>query len=226
MTLKLDYEPLRDGYTFEASYPVIEAQLDGGITRKRQDVLWMPHMVTVNWLLDRIDYTRFMGFFRTTLKNATNAFLLDLVADVGIPTTHKCRTRGGMPKLTGQRGNAFYVSATLEVQVNPTYTGLILYQEPGSIIFTTDFPSLVGPIIEGDTVRIIDSSGTHPTGPTSLNLDGIYTVDSTVGFSVLQLASPSSVNSGWTTLAGLGAPGEYGDETHGSVYSTVTRVPT
>jgi hypothetical protein len=38
MTLSLDYEPVRDGYTFEPSYPVIEAHLDGGLSEKRLDV--------------------------------------------------------------------------------------------------------------------------------------------------------------------------------------------
>lgn len=225
MTQTLSYQPIRDGYTFEPSYPVIEAQLDGGLSKKRQDVLYVPHIATLNWQLRGSDYTKFMGFFRTTLKNATQPFLLDLLADVGVTTTHKCRTRGGMPKLTSQRGQAFYVSCTVEVEVNPTYTGYITYQEPGNIIFATDFPYLVGPISEGDTIRVIDSAGTHPTGSTALNLDGVYTVSSTVGNNVLNLSSPASVNTGWTTLATLGAPGEYGDETHGSVISTITRVP-
>lgn len=226
MTLTLDYEPVRDGYTFEPSYPVIESSLDGGLSEKRQDVLYVPHIVTLNWILEGSDYTKFMGFFRTTLKNATQAFLVDLVADIGTPTTHRCRTRGGMPKLMQQRGQAFYVAATLEVQVNPTYTGLITYQEPGNIIFSVTNPSLVGPIVAGDTVRIIDSAGTHPTGPTDLDLDGVYTVSATVGTSVLQLSSPSSVNSDWTVLAGLAATAQYGDASNGNVMSTVTRVPT
>lgn len=225
MTLTLEYEPIRDGYTFEPSYPVIEAQLDGGISRKRQDVLYVPHIVTLNWILVGSEYTKFMGFFRTTLKNSTQPFLLDLLADVSIPTTHKCRTRGGLPKLTGNRGQSFYVSCTLEVEVNPTFTGLITYQEPGNIIFATSFPFLTGSLLEGDTVRIIDSAGTHPTGPTELDLDGVYVVDSTIGNNLLSLTSPASVNSDWTVLATLGAPGEYGDETHGSVMSTITRVP-
>lgn len=226
MTLSLAYEPIRDGYTFEPSYPVIEAHLDGGLSEKRQDVLYIPHIVTVNWILTGSDYTKFMGFFRTTLKNATQPFLLDLVADIGVPTTHKCRTRGGMPKLMQQRGQAFYVAATLEVQVNPTYTGYINYVEPDLISFSTTNPSLVGPIVAGDTVRIIDSVGTHPPGPTDIDLDGVYIVASTVGLSVLHLDSPASVNSDWAVLAGLAATAEYGGEANGAVMSTVTRVPT
>lgn len=225
MTLSLQFEPIRDGYTFEPSYPVIEVKLDGGISDKRQDSLYIPHLVTVNWILTGSQYTQFMGFFRTTLKNGTLSFLMDLLADVGVPTTHKCRTIGGMPKLTGQRGQAFYVTCTLEVEVNPTYTGVITYTEPGIVTFSTDFPFFVGPILTGDTIRIVDSAGTHPTGPTELDLDGVYVVASTTGNDQITLTSPASVNADWTVLAGLAGTAVYGDETHGNVTSTITRVP-
>lgn len=226
MTLSLNYTPLRDSYSFEPGYSTVEVQLDGGLSRKRQDVLFQPHLMTVTWLLDPTQYTRFMGFFRTALKNATQPFLVDLVSDIAIPTTHRCRTKGGMPKLTQQRGHAYYVTSTLEVEANPTFTGLITYQEPDRIVFATTNPYLVGPIVEGDIIRVIDTQGTHPTGPTALNLDGVYTVDSTLGFNVLILTTPASVNSDWTTLAGLAGTAQYGDASNGNVTSTVTRVPT
>lgn len=225
MTDTLVYQPLRNGYTLEPSYPVIEVKLDGGNSRKRQDVLYTPHTATVTWILRATEYTIFQGFFRTTLKNATRPFLLDLISDIGVPTTHKCRTLGGMPKLTGQSGDAFYVSCTLEVEVNPTFTGLIRYVEPGQIVFETDFPFLVGPFLEGDSVRIMYTEGTHPTGSTPLNLDGVYVISSTTSDDTLTLTSPASVNSDWTTLFGLAATAEYGDLTHGNVTSTITRVP-
>lgn len=226
MTSTLFYTPVRDGYTFEPGYSCIEVQLDGGATRKRQDVLYQPHLVTVNWILTNTEYAKFMGFFRTGLGNATQPFLLDLVSDLSIPTAHKCKTKGGMPKLTQQRGLAYYVTATLEVEQNPTYTGNILYQEPDLVIFATTNPFLVGPILTGDTIRITDAAGTHPTGPTALDMQGVYSVLSTTGFNTLQLNGPTSVNTSWTVLAGLGAPGQFGDVSHGNVTSTLTRVPT
>ncbi len=222
MTETLTYQPERGGYTFQPSYPTIEIGLEGGTSRKRADFLFSPHVISASWILtSAVEYSRFMGFFRTTIHNGVDAFFMDLLTDIGELTKHKCRTLGGIPKLTQNRGPSYYVSCTLEVDVNPTYTGLITYQEPGQIVFSTLNPKLVGPIVTGDTVRILHTEGFHPTAPTALNLDGIYTVSSTVGFNVLNLTSPASVNAGWTTLATLGAPGVYDD-----VISTVTRVPT
>ncbi len=220
----LSYTPLRDGYTFDPGYNVLELSTDGSGTRSRANVLYQPHKITINWSLSPSDYTKFMGFFRTTLANATRVFLMDLPTDIPIISTHRCRSVG-MPQLNQVKGMSMMVSATLEVEANPTYTGNILYQEPGNVIFATTSPFLVGPIQAGDTIRIVDSSGTHPTGPTALNLDGVYFVASTTGFNQLTLTSPAAVNTDWAVLASLGVPGEYGDETHGDVTSTITRVP-
>lgn len=228
MTLSLNPEfvALRDGYTFEPGYATIEDQLEGGLTHKRQDATLYPvHNINVNWVLSPEQYTRFMGFFRTDLQEGTHAFLMDLVTNVALMIPHKCRTRNGLPKLTQKRGLNFAVSATLEVEQNPSYTGLIAYVEPDQIVFPVANPYFAGPLRDGDTIRIIDSSGTHTSG-TFLNMDGVYECDGNSGFDTITLSSPASVNSAWTTLATLGAPGIYGDESNGNVRSTVIRIPT
>jgi hypothetical protein len=225
--LPTQFTPVRDGYTFQPSYPVLETNIGGGLSRKRQGILYAPHIVNVNWVLTSTQYTQFMGFFRTTLQNATQAFLTELVTDIALPTLHKCRTLGGMPKLTQQKGLAFFVACTLEVEVNPTYTGYINYDAtPGFISYTDAVnPTLVGPIRTGDFVRVVDSSGLHPDGDVAINVDGVYEVTSTTGDSILNLTSPELVNSDWTVIAGL-SPSNYGSEFVGAVTSTVTRVPT
>lgn len=228
MTLSLNPEfvALRDGYTFDPGYATIEAQLEGGLTRKRQEAALYPvHTINVNWVLSPEQYTRFMGFFRTDLQEGTHAFLMDLVTTVAMLLPHKCRTKGGLPKLTQKKGLNFSVAATLEVEQNPTYSGLIAYTEPDQIIFPVADPYLAGPIKDGDTLRIIDSSGTHTSG-TFLNMDGVYQCDGNSGFNIITLASPWLVNSAWTILATLGAPGIYGDESNGNIRSTVVRIPT
>lgn len=226
MTAFLTFQPVRDGYTFEPGYSCIEVQLDGGASRKRQDVLYQPHIITVNWVLTGPEYTQFMGFFRTTVNNGTSPFLMFLVSDLSTPTLHKCKTKGGIPKLTQQKGLAYFVTSTLEVEQNPTYTGNIIYQEPDLVVFSTTNPFFVGPIVTGDTIWIQNAAGTHPTGPTFLDMQGVYSVTSTTGFDTLQLNSPASVNSNWTILATLGAPGQFGDVSHGNVISTITKFPT
>lgn len=174
MLLELQFTPLRDSYTAVTSYPVVEINYDGGALNKRGDPLFCPHEVTLGFrLVSPQQYTAFMGFFRTTLKEATEFFLLDLVVDVGVLIPHICRTKGGMPKLDQVDGNSFYVSCPIEVQVNPTYTGNILYTGPNQISFTHTSPRLVGPIQPGDTVRVLNSAGTHPNGTTQWIFDGI-----------------------------------------------------
>lgn len=227
MTAVIPYTPIRDGYSSIPTYPIVETMLEGGKTRKRLNPLFATHEVTVNWkLVNPVDYTNFMGFFRTTLKEATEYFLMDLVTDIGWLTTHRCKTKSGMPKLTQVNGNCFYATAILEVDVNPTYTGLILYQEPDLVIFTHSKPSLVGPFQPGDGLRILNSSGIHPGGPTDINIDGVYEVDTVSGSNQIQLADPQTVASDWLTIAVLGSPGQYGPEGVGDVISTITKVPT
>lgn len=218
--------PEQQGYSNEIDSSFIQIPLEGGLSRVRQDMYLPSHTVECTWFLTREEYAQFIGYFRTVLDNASRPFLIDLISDVGEPTTHKCRTLEGMPKLTQQKGNGYWVNATLECENNPTYTGTITYKEPNFIIYSTTNPKLVGPIVTGDTVRILYSKGIHPTGSTPLNLDGVYIVEDTTGFNVLELLSPASVNTDWTTLATLGAPAEYGNVSNGNVTSTVTRVPT
>lgn len=221
-------EPDQVGYTNDISRGVFEVPLEGGLSRRRNDVYFAGHTVNVTWILTATEYTRLMGLFLMDLKYSSQPFLLDLIVDIGLPTTHKCRTLGGMPKLTQQKGDAYWVSATLQCEKNPTYTGLIIYQEPNRIVFSTENPflyALINPIEVGDSIRIISSKGIHPTGSTPLNLDGIYEVAGHVGFNVLTLTSPELVNSDWTVLAGLAGTAQYGDASHGNVISTVTRVP-
>lgn len=226
-TESLSVEPVRDGYTFQSSYPVIETVYKGGVSFKRQDFLYSPHVVTLNWVLTSdLDYTNFMGHFRTTVKNGAQPFLMNLLTDIGEPTLHKCRVLAGLPKISQKRGTTYYVSCTLEVQPNPTYTDLITYEEPGNIVLNVSNPPLVGPIVAGDFVQVLYTEGIHPTGPTPLNLDGVYEVASTTDGDTLTLTSPAAVNSDWTVLATLGAPGRYGSASFGNVISTITRIPT
>ncbi len=222
----LIFDPEQEGYQNNFSDQLIEIELSGGLSRRRQDSYFAGHIVTVQWLLTREEYAQFMGFFKTDLRHGVDPFLIDLITDIGVPTTHRARTLGGLPRLTRQTGNAYYVSCTLQCERNPTYTGNIIYQEDGDIVFAVDNPTFAECFAAGDTLRIIDSAGIHPTGSTPINLDGEYTVLSTTGFNVVTLDNPASVNSDWTVLAGLGSGIEYGDEDNGNVISTITRVPT
>jgi hypothetical protein len=123
MTLRLDYLPIQTNYSSDIHEGVNrETLLDGGMSRKRSDQATPWHTVQCTWLVPRAEYDVFMGFFRTTLKNGSQPFLLDLITDIGLPTTHVCRTIGGEPKLIRQSGDGYWMQATLQAKANPTVT--------------------------------------------------------------------------------------------------------
>lgn len=173
MTVELPFTPIRDGYSVVPSYPTVEAEYRGNLN-KRNDPLFIPHEVTLTFVLtSAAQYTQFMGFFRTTLQDATKAFLIDLVTDIGELIPHRARSKAGMPKLEQVSGNSFYVSCPVEVEVNPTWTGNLLYTGPNKIFFIHEKPTLVGPVQPGDTVQIINSAGTHPQGTVQWIFNGV-----------------------------------------------------
>lgn len=128
MTLTLSYTPIQTGYSSEEIPGTIYIPLEGGTGRRRQDILLNGHIVNCQWLLkDKEEYTRFMGFFITDLRYGVDDFLLDLYTDIGVPTTHKCRTIGGLPRLTQQKGDAYWATCQIECDKNPTFTDTIVY---------------------------------------------------------------------------------------------------
>ncbi len=228
MTDFLRFTPIQTGYSSQEMFGVVEVPVEGGGSRRRQDILLPGHVVNCQWLLSATEYTEFMGFFVTTLRYGRDDFLMDLITDIGIPTTHRCRTLGGIPHLTQQKGDGYWVSCTLECDKNPTFTSQIVYTNgvsglTGKIIF-----SRIGRhFTDGDFIQIINSSGIHPDGDIPLNLDGVYTVLETVVGNVVFIDDPSDVNSDWTTLYDIDPIllAEYGGTLTGNVLSTVTKVP-
>jgi hypothetical protein len=108
-----EYSPVRDSYTFTPAYDIVQTKLDGGKSRQRQDVLNGTHTITPTWVLNRGEYTRFMGFFRERLMGATLQFRMNLLTDYAFVMPHVCTCVGGAPKLHQQSGDAYFVSGTL-----------------------------------------------------------------------------------------------------------------
>jgi hypothetical protein len=123
----LPYIPIRDGYTVQVGDGVVEIPLAGGLSKKVSSLLAPKHIVTATWLLKGEEYSKFMGFFRTTIAQGVESFLADLITDIGVPTRHVVRAISGIPKLTQQKGNAYWVSCVLECGANATKTGSITY---------------------------------------------------------------------------------------------------
>lgn len=138
MPSTLRFTPVQPGYSSEEMPGTIVVPVEGGGSRKRKDILLTGHVVNCQWLLTAEEYTEFMGFFDTELRYGREDFLMDLITDIGIPTTHVCRTVGGNPKLTQQKNNAYWVSCTLECDKNPTFTSTITYSVDSSALWIFD----------------------------------------------------------------------------------------
>jgi hypothetical protein len=220
MTAALIYPPERGGYSYSPGEGYIATKLKGGHTRIKKDVLEPSHIIQANWVLKETEYTEFMGFFHSTLQDASLPFLCELLGDLSILTTHKCRCIGGRPRLTANRGNAFYVAATLEVENNATYTGDIEFgpcfvasptriRTPGHVLSAYQVPDLFR----------VHRAIPDPAVPT-FHFDGIYVVDaksSSVGIDSTNghLVRPVE----WATVDGGGTIITIPN-------ATITRVPT
>lgn len=223
MAETLLFPPEKTSYAAQQDSGVIEIPLAGGESRKRQDLINPGFVVNCQWQLEGTEYTEFMGFFESELKYGTEDFLVDLITDIGVPTTHRVRTVGGMPRLTQQSADTYWVTCTLQCDSNYPHTGLIAY-------FVTDSPDgnislfRIGNDYEvGDNVRILFSKGIHPVGSTPILLDGIYEVIEVVNANTIAVENAISVASNWSLVESLGI---YGNNFNGNVTSTITRVPT
>jgi hypothetical protein len=209
MTQLLSYIPVRDSYTMIPAYNTVETRLDGGKSRKRRDFLGGVHVITPTWILKGTEYTDFMGFFREGLYDGSISFVGTFLSDVGVTCFHQCTCMGGMPKLSSQSGDTFFVSATLEVTPNPARSFGVQFlnvggqgrvKDLGNFITTGDMSEF--PI--GRNVLISQSRQTQGTwGGTFVDLQGVYQIQSKPAIDTIQLLSAATVNTDWTVLGTL-----------------------
>lgn len=204
----LGIDPVSDGYSFTPANEVIEVKLDGGVSRRRKDLINSTHVVNAQWILDQGQYTQLMGFFRENVKRGSTPFRMNLVSDANVSMPHVCNTLGGVPKLTQQRGNAFWVSCTVEVTPNPICAFTLFLQNvtvaqfvnAGNSFYTGDLSDF--PV--GRQVLLTGTTGV--ASGVTLNLDGTYTIATAPNAFTRTLgASAPAINPQWTTLAGTGA---------------------
>ena len=208
----LEFMPVRDSYTVTPAYNTIEVRLDGGKSRKRTDVFGGVHIITPTWILDKTDYTAFMGFFRERIQQGSRSFIAPILTDIAFVMDHLCTLVGGMPKLVQQAGDAYYVTATLEVTPNPCKTFSVRFQNVGLgptqgrvlDMGSADYTGEISEFPVGRNVRIVGSRQTDPGwGGVFIDVDGVYQIDSITAVHTFDLLNPASVNSAWTTLGSL-----------------------
>jgi hypothetical protein len=209
VTAALIYPPVRDGYNFAPAYNTIEVKLDGGRSRKRLDILGGTHMVSAQWILTQAQYSRFMGFFRSTLANGTLPFLVDLLTDTAVVMPHIARCVGYLPKLTQQRGQAYWVTADLEVDANAAFTAgtgteLLVEVNPGVDMSGVGLLSVVPYLSVGQSFMILDGDATaFSVSPPALDLSGTFVVASTAITPGVSATIHYSAGGDYNTLAFL-----------------------
>lgn len=203
----LTLDPVSDGYSYSPENNIVVTKLDGGPSRRRRDFINNTCTVNAQWVLDQGQYTLLMGFFRERVQFGSKQFRMNLVSDVNVLCPHLCFTGGQMPQLTQQRGNAFWVSCTLEVTPNPTKSFSLFLQnvavpqmvDAGTVDYSGDLSAF-------PTTRSVLLTGTSATvSGTPINLDGTYTIATAPNIGTRTFGAGAAViNPQWTVLNGLG----------------------
>lgn len=200
------FTPLAPGYSFDASENNIVSKLEGGSSRIRNDITGT-HTVQAQWILNRTEYTQFQAFVEEAIQNASLPFRMNLMTTSFNVVPHICRFANGKPKLTGQSGDASYVSAAIEVVPNPTKSLTLFLQnvlipqfiDAGTGYYSGDlsrFP--VGrQVLLVDTEAIVNS--------VAIQLNGTYTIATSPGSSIRTFNNvvANIVNPNWAVLNGL-----------------------
>lgn len=201
----LPFDPVRDSYNFNPGYSIIRVDLDGGAARYRNDVVGKSHIITVQWIIVKNQYSKFTGFFRDRIRGGSSAFKMNLLSDAEIVMPHVCHCIDSLPQLIEQKGEMFRMQAVLEVTPNPTKSFDLFLQNVSVAQFVdagnSQFPT--GDLSEFPTGRQVILTGTSVTlEGNDIDLDGTYTIDTAPNGSTRTLLNAATVNSDWTVLNG------------------------
>lgn len=107
--------PEQGSYAVQYSESSISTSLDGGRSRFGTYTKNDAEVVNVQYNLNQSDYQYFKAFYNTVTKKGALPFLSKLYLHSSDLTTHVCKFVDNSVRLTNNRGNAFVVSASLEV---------------------------------------------------------------------------------------------------------------
>lgn len=197
----LSFVPEQSGYGVEHPNQVVSIELDGGAPRLRADTLGANHHVDVSWLLNEVDYTSLLKFFRQDTERGSLPFRLNLVTELFQLARHRATIVPGSLRTTVAAGLTYSVSARLRVEQLDLVTGTATFIDPDEIILAIpDSTSLFQP---GDFLQLVGAELDNGVDP-AIDLDGIYTVDSITDSTRLVLLNPQFTNADWTLLASYG----------------------
>ncbi len=104
--------PTRKGYRITAGQVFRRTERDTGLSSHRQVFTKAPTLVSAQWRLSEAQYTAFKEWYKTIIQMGAESFTITLLGGLGL---QPCGARFTEQPKAKRRGNAFDVSASLEV---------------------------------------------------------------------------------------------------------------
>lgn len=116
MTTRFAIRTQGQSYSVTPGPEVVEVQLDGGLAKKRRDILNAATRVSVGWMMSSTEFDYFMAFYKTTTKSGSLPFTIDLVIDSHATAIYTATFVAGSCKWQAAGGGIFSVTADLDVE--------------------------------------------------------------------------------------------------------------
>jgi len=115
---KLAYLPERSSYSYKNNSHVLTAELEGGLSRSRVDIVGGSSRIDCTWNLDNNEFQYFMAFYNSRTKRGANFFLMDLILDRPIAEEFVVKFVPDTLVSSSPSELAFTIAASLEVLPN------------------------------------------------------------------------------------------------------------
>ncbi len=112
----LNLGPAQGEYSAAFGNEIVAVNVQDGPSWRRRDFFGAPDMVDVQWVIDKSAYNYITAFFRTTIVRGTLPFTVDLIIADAVMAEYQAVFVPGTFRLAAIRGDAYFVTGTLEVK--------------------------------------------------------------------------------------------------------------
>jgi hypothetical protein len=112
---KFAIPPESESYSVKDGVSFVSVALEGGLSRRRADVINTASKAQVTWSFDRNEYDYFRAFFDTATMKGSLPFILELVVDKHYRQEYVCAFIEDTLELSELSGHSYQVRAELEV---------------------------------------------------------------------------------------------------------------
>lgn len=112
---KFTIPPESESYSVKDGVSFVSVALEGGLSRRRADVINAASKAKVSWSFDRAEFDYFRAFFDTATMKGSLPFTLDLVVDKHYRQEYVCAFIEDTLELSELSGHSYRVTAELEV---------------------------------------------------------------------------------------------------------------